>query len=194
MYCSAHKYVKIEMPKPNENILEFKNFNHSVKFPFVVYAGFECMLQKIQTCQPSDETLYTNAYQKHIPNNFAYYIKYCNENFKPPVKYSGIGAANVFCEKIKEDALHISKKYYDAIIPMKPLTEKEQTEFKTQKICHICEKTFDDFSRKVIDYDHLTGRFRGAAHNSCNLNYQDPRFIPIFFHNLAGYDAHLFIK
>ena len=38
------------------------------------------------------------------------------------------------------------------------------------------------------------GRFRGAAHNDCNLNYQVPKFTPIIFHNLAGYDAHLFIK
>ena len=48
--------------------------------------------------------------------------------------------------------------------------------------------------RKVRDHDHLTGKYRGAAHSICNLNYQNPRFIPIVFHNLSGYDAHLFIK
>jgi hypothetical protein len=47
---------------------------------------------------------------------------------------------------------------------------------------------------KVADHDHLAGRFRGAARSICNLNYRNPIFIPIFFHNLAGYDAHLFIK
>lgn len=45
-----------------------------------------------------------------------------------------------------------------------------------------------------MDHDHLTGEFRGAAHSLRNLEYTNPRFIPIFFHNLAGYDAHLFIK
>ena len=48
--------------------------------------------------------------------------------------------------------------------------------------------------RRVADHDHLTDKFRGAAHSYCNLNYKNPRFIPIFFHNLAGYDAHLFVK
>ena len=83
------------------------------------------------------------------------------------------------------------QEYYDKIIPMNPLTESEMLKFKT---CHICEKPFDDLSRKVAEHDHLTGQFRGAANNDCNLNYQNPRFIPIFFHNLAGYDAHLFTK
>ncbi|KAF0693647.1 Uncharacterized protein FWK35_00035555 [Aphis craccivora] len=48
--------------------------------------------------------------------------------------------------------------------------------------------------QKVRDHDHLTGIYRGAAHSICNLNYQNPRFISIVFHNLSGYDAHLFIK
>ena len=36
--------------------------------------------------------------------------------------------------------------------------------------------------------------YRGAAHNNFNLKYRIPDCIPIVFHNLSGYDAHLFIK
>ena len=36
--------------------------------------------------------------------------------------------------------------------------------------------------------------YRGAAHSSCNLQYKIPNHIPLTFHNLAGYDAHLFIR
>ena len=88
----------------------------------------------------------------------------------------------------------IARGFYDKTVPIKPLTRDEELKFKTEKVCHICEKRFDDFSMKVTDHDHLTGQFRGAARNSCNLKYQNPRFIPVFFHSLAGYDAHLFIK
>ena len=36
--------------------------------------------------------------------------------------------------------------------------------------------------------------YRGATHSSCNLQYKIPNHIPVVFHNLAGYDAHLFIR
>ena len=58
--------------------------------------------------------------------------------------------------------------------------------------CHICGNALGN--DRVRDHDHLTGKYRGAAHNECNLNFKVPKFVPIVFHNLSGYDAHLFIK
>ena len=58
----------------------------------------------------------------------------------------------------------------------------------------ICEGEIDDDDKKVRDHCHFTGRYRGAAHNLCNLKYRKPNFTPVIFHNLSGYDSHLFIK
>ena len=58
--------------------------------------------------------------------------------------------------------------------------------------CHICEGELGD--DKVVDHCHLTGRYRGAAHSKCNLEFKVPKFFPVIFHNLSGYDSHLFIK
>ena len=44
------------------------------------------------------------------------------------------------------------------------------------------------------DHCHFTGKYRGAAHNKCNLQFKKPKFTPVIFHNLSGYDAHLFVK
>lgn len=76
---------------------------------------------------------------------------------------------------------------------MHPLTSVEEKEFEEAKKCHICDKDLED-SLRVRDHCHLTGKFRGAAHNECNLNLKNHIFIPILFHNLSGYDTHLFIK
>ena len=72
------------------------------------------------------------------------------------------------------------------------ITNKDEENFKQAENCHICDKVLG--KEKVRDHCHLTGKFRGAAHNECNLKYRVPNFIPIVFHNLAGYDSHLFIK
>ena len=61
-----------------------------------------------------------------------------------------------------------------------------------KKECWICGEPLNN--DKVRDHCHYTGRYRGPAHNKCNLEYRKPKFIPVVFHNLSGYDSHLFIK
>lgn len=60
-YCGEHNPVKITMPKLDENRIQFKNYKQSLKIRFFVYADFECMLQKIYTCRPSDKEANTNT-------------------------------------------------------------------------------------------------------------------------------------
>ena len=64
--------------------------------------------------------------------------------------------------------------------------------------CYICEKKFYKDKKKnyikVRDHCHYTGKYRGAAHNICNLMYNTPREIPVVFHNGSSYDCHFIIK
>ena len=72
------------------------------------------------------------------------------------------------------------------------MTMHDQTAYHNATLCHICnEKLGKD---RVRDHYHLSGKFRGAAHEVCNLKYKFPKFFPVVFHNLSGYDSHLFIK
>ena len=48
--------------------------------------------------------------------------------------------------------------------------------------------------QKVRDHCHCTGKYRGAAHNICNLRYKIPKEIPVVFHNGSTYDYHFIIK
>ena len=72
------------------------------------------------------------------------------------------------------------------------LTSREEKEFHKAVLCHICKKPLDD--DRVRDRCHFTGKYRGAAHNSCNLQCRKPLILPVIFHNLQGYDVHLFVK
>ena len=71
---------------------------------------------------------------------------------------------------------------------------KEREEFDGATECWICHGEFAKDDKKVRDHCHLSGKYRGAAHNKCNLKYRRPNFTPVLFHNLSGYDSHLFIK
>ena len=70
-------------------------------------------------------------------------------------------------------------------------TEEEENLFQESNNCSICEKLIDNDDEKVKDHCHITGKFRGAAHWSCNINFQLTKKIPVIFHNLRGYDSHL---
>ena len=68
---------------------------------------------------------------------------------------------------------------------------EEEHLFQQSNRCHISEQLINNEDEKVRDHCHVTGKFRGAAHCSCNVNYQSTTKIPVIFHNLRGYDSHL---
>ena len=195
-YCSNYEGVEINMPKEG-TILKFKNYYKSEKVPFVVYADFECFIKPIQSCNLYDKESYTKQYQKHEPPSFCYYIKcFDNEVYEPKlVIYTGEDAAQKFVEMLEKDIREITN-----IPEKKVIFRKEEKErFDKETKCWICKEEFkkdddDKNKKKVRDHCHFTGRYRGAAHNKCNLNYRKPNFTPVVFHNLSGYDSHLFIK
>ena len=97
-----------------------------------------------------------------------------------------------FCKLIKREAKRLYNMFPEK--PMKPLTSSEKRKYGKLKKCHICLKPFSTKDPKVRDYCHYTGKYRGPTHRICNLNYKIQHYIPVIFHNLSSYDAHLFIK
>ena len=79
---------------------------------------------------------------------------------------------------------------------MTPLTKKRKKKHNKQ-VCYICKKEFNTDDKKHYkgkDHCHCTGKYRGAAHNICNLTHKIPKEIPIVFHNGSTYDYHFIIK
>ena len=71
------------------------------------------------------------------------------------------------------------------------MSEEEEHLFQQSNSCWICKKVIDNDEEKVKDHCHVTGKFRGAAHGSCNINLQLTKKVSVIFHNLRGYDCHL---
>ena len=194
-YCGKHEAVKINMPEEG-TMLKFKNYYRRGKVPFIIYADFESCIKSIHTCDLNPESSYTKQYQRHEPISFYYYIKCFDDKIYLPIKersYTGQNAEQVFLKYLEEDIKMIANIPKRFII----FKDKEREQFNEETRCWICKGEFDDKDKnkkKVQDHCHFTGRYRGAAHNLCNLNYRKPNFTPVVFHNLSGYDSHLFIK
>ena len=193
-YCSNNAAAFVKMPEPN-TYLYFKNYKKQLPVPFVVYADFECFTKPMNSCSPNPKESYNYNYQKHEPSGFCFYVKgIVDKKIKPIIytkKSEDEDIAKVFVEKLTEVTKGIYNDFYLGPKPLR-LTSAEQKSFEEANICHICSGELK--KDKVRDHCHFTGQYRGAAHNKCNLMCKKPKVLPVIFHNLQGYDAHLFIK
>ena len=79
----------INMPKKGENTLKYTNHHKQKAVPFVIYADFEAITEKIQGCQPNNDKSYTEAYQKHTDCGYGYKVvcRYDDKYTKPITIY-----------------------------------------------------------------------------------------------------------
>jgi len=183
---------KITMPSEKEKILKFKNYNHKLSIPFVIYADFECLLVPVAGAENNPKKSSTRKIQQHIPCGVAYKVVCCASNkFSSPIRlYRGENPAVWLLKNLIDEVNTISNRLLRTA-PIR-ITSKQQLDFDEAVNCHICEQPLGD--SKVRDHCHLTGQYRGAAHNSCNLKFHAPDFIPVVLHNFRGYDSHIIVE
>ena len=199
-YCSTNETVAVKMP-PRNSKLHFKNYYKQLLIPFVVYADFECFTKPMNTCCPNPEDSYNYNYQKHEPSGFCFYIKGIVPNTFLPISYTKTNnddnVPEIFVSKLAKVTHKIYNDFYRRLKPLR-LIKEEQRSFEKATVCHICHKPLNrgvwGAEPPARDHCHFTGQYRGAAHNCCNLQCRKPMILPVVFHNLQGYDAHLFIK
>ena len=87
------------------------------------------------------------------------------------------------------------KKHFNK--PLRMTKVEWNRNLKKQKTCHICDKKYTEKDIRVRDHCHITGKYRGSAHQECNLKLRiNPKEIkiPVIFHNLRGYDSHFIMQ
>jgi hypothetical protein len=164
--------------------MKFENYKNMIERPYYVTCDTECC--------PCD-----NEHEKrvsiHKPNSCCSYFVCTHDNTKNELK-----------EFVGEDCIvemlkYLHKKAEECIEEMENvevlrMTEENWKTYNAQNHCHICKEWIRKDQRKVRDHCHITGDFRGAAHDKCNIQYFSNRFLPVIFHNLKGYDGHLIIR
>ena len=189
----------VKMPDKNNNILKFNNFHKQQPVPFVIYADFEAIIEKISGCQPKDNDSYTESYQKHTDCGFGYKLVCCyDDKYSKDIRiYKGEKAVYKFLEAMLREVEYckrIMKKEFNKSLKM---TKADEKAFKKAEECHICGIKYTEEDIKVRDHCHITGKYRGSAHQDCNLKLRikpEEIKIPVIFHNLRGYDSHFIMQ
>ena len=195
------KYVDKNGVERNPSVY-FKNHRRILPVPFVIYADFESIIEKISTCQPSDVKSYTDKYQKHTTCSFGYKVvcHYDKKYSKDVVIYRGEDAINKFMKCMFREVKCCQTVIKENFNKPLQMTRDDEINFKKATHCHICEKKYNPCEKENIpvrDHCHVTGKYRGSAHKDCNLKLQisaEKTRIPVIFHNLRGYDSHFIMQ
>ena len=192
--CDQSDVAKVIYSFPSQGtILKFKNTRFMTKTPFVIYADFESLLLPINAENKHNKRTETEAYQYHQPCAAAFYVVSQYEEIYPNHFESFTGKDVV--EWFVSQLLKVTKEITEIMENVKPIemTPEDWNSFNQETICCICQKPFDEYdpANKVRDHDHLTGKYRGAAHMNCNLQFSQSHQIPVFMHNFKGYDSHI---
>ena len=189
----------VKMPNKDNNILKFNNFHKQQPVPFVIYADFEAITEKISGCQPNNNKSFTDAYQKHTDCGFGYKVVCCyDDKYSLPLKiYRGEKAVYTFLEYLLDEVEYCKKMMKKEFNKPLRMTKEDEKKFKKAEECHICDKKYTDKDIRVRDHCHITGKYRGSAHQECNLKIRvnpEEVKIPVIFHNLRGYDSHFIMQ
>ena len=177
--CQKQQPTKITFSWKDQ--LKFEDYHMKVPVPIRVYADFECINQPQNT---------PNVLFKQITIAVGYYVISPFGNYY--YSYCGTDCTKWFVNRMLTLEKNASK-YFETNLELQIAPEEEES-FKLAEECWLCENPLG--GEKVRDHDHLTGKYRGAAHNICNINckQRSSSFVPIFFHNFSGYDCHLIFQ
>ena len=154
----------------------------------MVDADLNRFLKPISTCLPNPAESYINKIQKHTTSSFCYYVKCFDDSpFKQhPVSFTAENVdhdvAQIFVDTLEQNIKDIYQQFKFAKNML--FTKDNKVQYSSATTCHICDGELGE--DRVRDHCHLIGKFRGAAHNGCNIDYKIPKFFSSFIPQSFG--------
>ncbi|VDI82609.1 Hypothetical predicted protein [Mytilus galloprovincialis] len=150
----------------------------------------------MQSCTPDPNKSYIKPISKQEINSYGMYVHSDYPEIYKPQYFSYVGddAVEKYVEKVMKIYKEITYKIYLNEKKKTILNNHEEDEFQEATGCYICGEEFKE-SEKVREHNHLSGKYRGAACQSCNTKEgKATKLIPVFFHNGSNYDFHFLIE
>ena len=175
--------------------IRFKTQFKQLTVPFKIYVDFESNLKRVKSSDRNNSTSFTKNI-KHIffavllIKLFVLMTDSANQLFFTEEK----NVVYRFSETILEQYdffKQVIKKHFSKNLVM---SEKVEQIFQSSNKCWIRDKLFDLVDNKVTDHYHITGKYKGFTHQSCNINLKLTKKVPVIFYHLRGYESHLIIS
>ena len=156
--------TRIDMPAAGRAHIRFKNHKNQMPVPYVIYADFESII-KPKSSKTGDKSEITT---EHEACGFGYQVVRYDNVAYPSVIYRGEDAVDVFLQRLNQERHSINMKFKnpEPII----MTHQDEKDHQNATHCWICQEQIvgDANLDKVRDHCHFTGKYRGAAHKTCN--------------------------
>ena len=183
-FCKKIDPQRVSMPGGDFLFVSRNRFDKESKHPFIIYADFETF-----SLPTSNET---GELKQNEPCSFGLVVVNWKQQVIHSNFYRGDNPAFTFLQSLNNLTEFLDQYLKDHSFPVLNMTPSDEIAMRNSKYCHICLNPLKGIT--VRDHDHLTGKFRGAAHQECNINYQVPKYIPVVFHNLKNFDGHIIIN
>ena len=103
----------------------------------------------------------------------SWFVVMTDDKFSKPIQlYRREKAVYKFLEAMLKEAEYCKKVKKDHFNQPMNLTSMEEEEFAAATECHIYQKYFTEDDVRVRDHCHITGIYKGAAHNKCNRSFK----------------------
>ena len=170
--------TRMEIPKAGESKMAFKNFYKQMKAPYAVYADFECVLRKINTCKPDNKQSFTLKTERHVPCGFSYFVVRSDRQTFGPYTYRGEDAVFVFLTYLQNHEREMLKDMANK----RPLvmTNEDWQKHRNATECHICDKSLykDLYLDSMAINDPDSGKYCGQSHRRCYHQAPKNKYAP----------------
>ena len=189
--CST-KSSTVIFPSEEERCMSFRNYGNMISAPFAIYCDLESLISEKEIV--NEKKLLSIRNHEAISAGALTVCNVDNSLSSQPFIYTGKDCIEKLFGFLSAEILRIDNIFLNRNVPL-VMTERDMLVFDQQKECEMCNAPFSESLPKVRDHEHLTGKYRFALCNACNLTYAKQKFeVNIFFHGLSNYDSHFLIQ
>ena len=133
--CKDHDYCNVKIPDDDHKCISSTSGKNNLRVPIIIYADFECLFFKMDSCEKCTGSSYTEKKARHIPYGYSLTTCYSyDKTLNNCLYYRGKDCIEKFSQDLKEI---INERVYLEEKPMSPLADDEKELYINEKLLYM---------------------------------------------------------